>query len=472
MPLLSSSAGARRGRLTGAAAPVDPLYDLLAVERSRAERLLNLLRLGIVAALAIAALAYAPELPRPLRLANGAVVVPMLAWSIFQALHVARRAGIYPAWLSRASPIVDVTAVTAIILCYGLIQGPAIALKAPITLVYFAIFGARPIIGSMRLAAVTVAVTLAEYVGAIVVLCRATGGIVWGDPITAAASSRVAALDEVTKVVLLAAAGIVATYAAGWHERVLREALAAQVRRDAEERETAARLQEADKLAALGTLAASVAHEVASPLTAIAVSAEMLARELAAPSDRAEAMAIAADARRTAGAVRDLLVFARHGHGEVAELFLGDVVTRSAAMLRNLVRDAGVHIELDVDADLPTITGRAEALQRVVINLVINAVQAMDGQTTPRIVRVQARPVGDGAQLVVEDTGPGFTRDVAAHLFDRFFTTKPAGQGTGLGLWMVAQTVAEHGGRIEAVDTGAGARFVVTLPAVLSAAVA
>jgi signal transduction histidine kinase len=442
----------------------DELGFLLRVERARAERLLNVLRLVIVVVLTVSALAYSTALPRPLREANAAVLVPMLAWSVVLVSLVHRKDGNYPAWLSAVAPIVDATAVTAIILCYGLLGSPAVAIKAPITFVYFAILAARPIMGSARSTGITAACIAAEYAAAVLILVQSAHVTLWVDPITAAGSAKIAILDEGMKLVLLAAAGVVATYVSAWHERVLRRALAAQIARTTDERELSMRLQEADKLAALGTLAACVAHEVNSPLTAIALSAEMLGRGLNSPEDREEATAIANDARRTATALHDLLAFARQGQSDAAPVLLNDVVTRSIVTLRSLLRERHVTVERDPEPPAVSISGDARALERVLINLMINATQAMESQSAPRIIRIHVIEQGTDATLSVEDTGPGFAPGAAERVFERFFTTKPAGKGTGLGLWMVADIIARHNGTIAAVDTGAGARFVVTLP--------
>ena len=96
----------------------------------------------------------------------------------------------------------------------------------------------------------------------------------------------------------------------------------------------------------------------------------------------------------------------------------------------------------------------------------------MEGQAGERIVRVATWDDGDSIRLSVEDTGPGFAPGAAERIFERFFTTKPAGKGTGLGLWMVAQVVEMHGGTISATDTGNGARFSLVFPRLSDAAAA
>jgi signal transduction histidine kinase len=446
-----------------APAPSGALATLLAVERSRAERLLNALRLGIVGLLAIAAVAYAPAIPRALRIANVAVLFPMLAWSVWQGVLARRDGGILPAWLSAVSPLVDATAITAIVISYGLLGAPIVALKAPVALVYFVILAARPMTGSPRSAAATTVVIVLEYALILLVLLPVAGGVT-ADPITAAASGRVSLLDEGMKIALLGACGAISTYATAWHSRVLTRALAGQLARDTEERELAARLQEADKLAALGILAASIAHEVNNPLSAIALSADLLARTASDDATREELVAIANDARRTAGTVRNLLSFARTDSSTRAAITLDEPVDRALGTLRSLLRDRGITVEASLAARGVELHGDAAALERVVINLVINAAQAMEGQARERVVRVATWDDGDRVHLTVEDSGPGFAPGAAERLFERFFTTKPAGKGTGLGLWMVAQVVEMHGGTISATDTGSGARFALAFP--------
>jgi signal transduction histidine kinase len=205
---------------------------------------------------------------------------------------------------------------------------------------------------------------------------------------------------------------------------------------------------------------------VNSPLTAIALSAEMLGRGLTDPADREEATAIASDARRTATALHDLLAFARQGQTEPATVLLGDVVTRSVGTLRSLLRERRVTVERDAESSAVPVNGDASTLERVVINLIINAAQAMESQTTERIIRIRVSGDGDTATLSVEDSGPGFLPGAVEHVFERFSTTKPAGKGTGLGLWMVSDIVTRHGGTISATDTGHGARFTVKLPVI------
>jgi len=442
----------------------DPLAHLVQAERLRAERLLSGVRLLVVIVLGAVAIMYANAIPADLRRSNAAVLIVFGTWSLAQFILCRSRPKLYPRWLSAISPIADASAVTAIILCYGLLGSTSVALKAPIIAVYFVILGARPMTGSTRSAAITATAIALEYIILVAVLLVYGRDAVLGNPIAASGSGAVSILDEITKLALLATSGAVATYATAWHERVLRGALSSELTRESEARDLAVHLQEADKLAALGTLAASIAHEVSSPLATIALSAEMVARDLPPSDSRNEIEAIAQDARRTAGAVRELLTFARRDDATRLPTAMSDVVGRALVALRHLIREKSVTVTCEIPENIPLIMADAGSLERVVINLVINAVQAMDAQPGAKTVRIIGSHENLYTVLAVEDNGPGFAEGAAERLFERFYTTKPAGKGTGLGLWMVSEVIAAHAGTIAAQDTGHGARFVIRMP--------
>jgi sensor histidine kinase YesM len=191
---------------------------LVDVERERAERLLNAVRAGVLGVLAIAALVYAPSLTPALNWVNVLVLVPTLAWTIGQYLIFYRRERL-PSWLSVVNPIVDITSVSAIILVYALAQSAALALKTPIFLAYFVILAARPIASSTSRAAIVAALAVAQY-ALLVQYFVMSGRIVTTSPLDAPGVFGVSLLDESAKILLLAVAGAVATYATAWHERL------------------------------------------------------------------------------------------------------------------------------------------------------------------------------------------------------------------------------------------------------------
>ena len=191
---------------------------LLDVQRERAERLLNGVRAGVLGLLAAAALAYAPSLTPALNRVNVLVLAPTLAWTVSQYLIFYRRERL-PGWLSIANPVVDISAVSAIILGYALAQSASLALKTPIFLSYFVILAARPIASSTARAALVSGLAVAQY-ALLVQFFVMSGRIATTSPLNAPGVSGVSLLDESAKVLLLALAGAVATYATAWHERL------------------------------------------------------------------------------------------------------------------------------------------------------------------------------------------------------------------------------------------------------------
>lgn len=195
--------------------PREPLARL----RDRAERQLNGVRAGVLVLLATAAFAYAPALTPALRLVNLSVLVPMLAWTLGQYLLWYRRPRL-PGWLTIANPIVDITAVTASMAGYAVADSAALAFKAPMYLAYFVVLAARPITSLTRRAAAVAALTVIQYA---LLLAFAVGTHcvpLTASPLAAVSGSGVALLDEGAKLLLLAVAGAIATYATTWQERL------------------------------------------------------------------------------------------------------------------------------------------------------------------------------------------------------------------------------------------------------------
>jgi len=212
-------------------APVDSARVVLDRQRDRAERMLNRARLIVLVLLGVAALVYAPSLTPALNRVNVSVLVPILAWTLLQGELFYRRPRL-PAWIGVVNPIADIAAVTAIIGGYGFAQSATLALKTPMFLMYFVILAALPIAASTRKAAAVACMTFGCY-GALVWFFFAAGRLPTVlDPVTASQAARVSPLDEGAKLLLLAVAGTIATYATNWQER-----LATSFSRATEERE-------------------------------------------------------------------------------------------------------------------------------------------------------------------------------------------------------------------------------------------
>jgi len=209
-------------------------------------------------------------------------------------------------------------------------------------------------------------------------------------------------------------------------------------------------LLRSERLAAVGLLAAGVAHEIGNPLGAITGYAE-LAQEKVAASRTAEAgdflRRIAADARRIDAIVRDLLDLSRPERVELKAVAVGPVLEDALATARVQERFGGVRVEVDLSPDLPPVRADARRLSQVLLNLLLNAADATEGRGR---IRVEARRTPGEVELTVADDGPGIPAQSLPRLFDPFFTTKAPGQGTGLGLAVCHALMEAFGGSISA----------------------
>jgi len=256
-------------------------------------------------------------------------------------------------------------------------------------------------------------------------------------------------------------------------EHLIREEEALRAKVDEVERATVSlreaqdRLIRSERLASVGRLAAGLAHEVGNPIAALLGLEDLL---LAGGLDAAEQQdflqRMRKETERINRILRDLLQFARPGekheavgaaHGDVRE-----AVADTASLITPQKAMQGVELELGVPEGLPPVALSAEQLTQLVLNLLLNAVDALDGGGR---VRVTAESSAHGVRLVVEDNGPGVALEVRDRLFEPFVTTKEVGKGTGLGLAVCRGLVEAVGGSI-ALDTtfSSGARFVVELP--------
>src|SRR5687768_6633114 len=212
-------------------APVDSARVVLDRQRDRAERMLNRARLIVLVLLGIAALVYAPSLTPALNRVNVVVLAPIFAWTLLQGELFYRRPRL-PSWIGVVNPVADIAAVTAIIGGYAFAQSATLALKTPMFLMYFVILAALPIAASTRKAAAVAGMALGCY-AALLLVFYMTGRLETVlNPVAASEAARVSPLDEGAKILLLAVAGSIATYATHWQE-----GLATSFSRATEERE-------------------------------------------------------------------------------------------------------------------------------------------------------------------------------------------------------------------------------------------
>jgi len=238
--------------------------------------------------------------------------------------------------------------------------------------------------------------------------------------------------------------------------------------RDVTERTQAEQaLRQTEKLAAMGSLLAGVAHELNNPLSVILGQAELLRRTAGSGPLAQKADQIAQAAGRCAGIVGNFLALARQRPPERRRVALNEIVREALDIVAYPLRMDGVDVVVDLDAELPILVGDPHQLHQVVLNLVTNAQDAMRGTDGPKMMVVSTSydRATRRVRVEVSDTGPGIPADVRPRLFEPFFTTKPQGQGTGLGLPLCQGIVENHGGTIEAEsEEGKGALFRVLLP--------
>jgi len=227
-------------------------------------------------------------------------------------------------------------------------------------------------------------------------------------------------------------------------------------------------LLQAGKLAAIGQLAAGVAHEINNPLTVINTNAEILKMVLPERDENYESVEMIARAgERAAKVVRGLLDFARQAHYEFLPGAVNDSIEQALELVTYQLESANIQVTLNLADELPELVASWEHLNSVWLNLLLNARDALAEAPLPRQLEIRSS-AGPQQQVVVtiSDNGPGMVAAALSHIFEPFYTTKAPGKGTGLGLATCHRIIEQHHGQIEVVTTpGEGAAFIVHLPA-------
>ena len=242
-------------------------------------------------------------------------------------------------------------------------------------------------------------------------------------------------------------------------EMALYKHAAEQDRRRLEEQ-----LRRSEKMEAIGQLAGGIAHDFNNVLMAILSNCRSLLRQLPADQPpRRQVAQIEVAAERAAHMTRQLLAFGRDGDDQPVALDLGAHIQRTAALLTQLIGDR-IAVDIAVASDLRAVLGRSSELEQVIMNLVLNARDAMPEGGTVTITARNAPDTGE-VELRVADTGQGMDEATRARVFEPFFTTKDVGEGTGLGLATVYAVVDRARGRIDvASEPGRGTTFSIWLP--------
>jgi len=226
---------------------------------------------------------------------------------------------------------------------------------------------------------------------------------------------------------------------------------------------TRQQINQTEKLASIGRLAAGVAHEINNPLTGVLTFAHLLRdKPNMDDQDRQDLDLIIHETSRAADIVRNLLDFARERAAIKEPLDINDVIRRTLRLIRNQKRFDQIEIREVLTEDLPSVEGDMNQLQQVLLNLALNACEAM-----PSGGVITIRTAIEEGLIVVRltDTGCGIKKEHLGQIFEPFFTTKPVGKGTGLGLAVSYGIVHQHGGRLEVESQeGQGATFSLVLP--------
>jgi signal transduction histidine kinase len=232
-------------------------------------------------------------------------------------------------------------------------------------------------------------------------------------------------------------------------------------------RENQEQLIQAEKLASMGQMAASIAHEVNNPLAGVLIYTQLLAKKI--NSDKfskegaLESLAkMEAELTRSTRLIRNLLDFARQSPPALRDVQVNDVLERALDLAAFSAEPKGIKIEKHLSPSLPLVTADSDQLQQVSLNLITNALQAM-----PEGGRLTLRTSADDNQLKIEvqDTGQGISKENMHKLFTPFFTTKEKGKGVGLGLAVAYGIIQRHKGRIEVQSKeGEGTTFTIYLP--------
>jgi signal transduction histidine kinase len=236
---------------------------------------------------------------------------------------------------------------------------------------------------------------------------------------------------------------------------------------EAKVQERTQQLLQTEKLAAMGSLLAGVAHELNNPLAVVMGQATLLRNAAASGPLATRAEKIVQAAERCARIVKNFLALARQHPPERSQCALNRIVQEAVELLAYPLRVGGVEVSLDLATDLPDLWADPHQLHQVVVNLVTNADQAMRETAPPHRLTLSTHSNAERTRvsLAVADTGPGIPPAIQSRLFEPFFTTKPPGQGTGLGLALCHGIVEDHQGSIRVEShPGQGAVFRIELP--------
>jgi signal transduction histidine kinase len=237
-----------------------------------------------------------------------------------------------------------------------------------------------------------------------------------------------------------------------------------RIRENEKERErTQKNLFLTEKMVAIGKLTAGMAHEINNPLGGILNCIYHFKKGIPSPERQREYLDLMEDGiKRIQKTVTNLLEYARNRNPERSPVQIAPLIEKALALLDYQIRKNRISIEQDISANLPAIQVDRDQMGQVLVNILLNAIQAME---QGGILTVNARNIAEKLLITVSDTGGGIPDDVLPSVFDPFFTTKGEGKGTGLGLWISQGMIERHGGTIQVLSKEAkGTTVEIQLP--------
>ena len=238
----------------------------------------------------------------------------------------------------------------------------------------------------------------------------------------------------------------------------------AVIRDTTEELRLREQLVRGERLSALGEFVSGVAHEINNPLQSVIGSLELVLDQPLDTALRGDIERARFEAGRAGRIVRNLLRFVRQAPNERLLLDLNEIVKATMRVREYELELAGIQLREDYAPLLPLVLANREEIQQVLLNLVMNAQQAMSNPSGARVLSVRTFMAGADAVVEVRDTGPGIPSELAGRVFEPFFTTKSAGAGPGLGLSLSLGIANAHQGQLELVAASSGCCFRLTLP--------
>jgi signal transduction histidine kinase/ActR/RegA family two-component response regulator len=225
-------------------------------------------------------------------------------------------------------------------------------------------------------------------------------------------------------------------------------------------------LHQSEKLAALGQLLAGVAHELNNPLAAVLGQTALLREDLEGSGHITRIDKINRAAERCSRIVQSFLAMARQKAPDPRPVEMNELVRMAVDLTEYQMRTAGIAVSCDLAHGLPPVMADADQVHQLLVNLLSNARQALEGFDGERRIAIVTRrdPAGNAIELTVSDSGPGVSAEIRNRIFDPFFTTKDEGQGTGFGLAYSLGIAEAHGGSLKLVDTKRGTCFALSLP--------